>query len=126
MKKSLNVLIVDDDDAIRYLTKYSLIKHISTIPLNIYEAINGEEAINLISTSLIPDLILLDINMPLMDGHEFLEAFAQLPEAAISEPHIYVLSTVTQTLPINAQKLVKGHFEKPLNDDHIEQMLTAL
>lgn len=125
MKKSLNVLIVDDDDAVRYLTKYSLIKHLSTIPLNIHEAINGEDAIEKLAPgSLMPDIILLDINMPIMDGYEFLQAFAELTPS--THPHIYILSTVTQALPYEAQKLVKGHFEKPLTDNHIEQILTAL
>lgn len=84
--KPLPVLIIDDEEIDRYLLK----RHLKNIPLNIIdmEFSNGEEALELFkhserSTELYPDtfppaLIFLDVNMPLIDGFEFLDRFQPL------------------------------------------------
>lgn len=68
IKDSKVVLIVDDDDASRYLVKTWFTKTDFTL----IEASTGAEGIN-IAASKSPDLIILDLNMPGMNGFEFLE-----------------------------------------------------
>lgn len=64
-QKRGNILVVDDDDNVRDLVKLSL----APGQYNIHEAKNGIEALKFVDTT-IPDLILLDLMMPKMDGVE--------------------------------------------------------
>lgn len=64
----MNILIADDDNYIRDITKKALEKY----NFKIIEAIDGIDALNKIKTEL-PDLIVLDLNMPHLNGKEILE-----------------------------------------------------
>jgi signal transduction histidine kinase len=68
IKDSKVVLIVDDDDASRYLVK----TWFANTDFTLIEASTGAEGIN-IAASKSPDLIILDLNMPGMNGFEFLK-----------------------------------------------------
>jgi CheY-like chemotaxis protein len=69
-----SVLIVDDDEICNFLTVNALRKADVKGVINI--ALNGLEAINkLKKNNSFPDLILLDINMPVMDGIDFLKNY---------------------------------------------------
>ena len=124
MIEPIHVLIIDDDPADRFLTKYSLMDYSPDVSFSIVEAENGLDGIHTISKAdRVPDVVLLDVNMPVMDGHQFLDSFAQLEHPLRHHPHIYVLSTVAHTVQDRTQKLVKGRFEKPLTDEHIKIIL---
>lgn len=72
MTKSLNILLIEDD-AIEVM-KFNRV--LSTLGLNhkIIEAINGENALEILKTKgTIPDIIILDLNMPKINGIEFLQ-----------------------------------------------------
>lgn len=72
---SSNILIIEDDSDIRFIIKRCL----TSISQNISEAENGEEALNLVKNSSRPyDLIVTDLNMPVMDGKEFIKNFRRL------------------------------------------------
>ena len=69
-----SVLIVDDDEICNFLTVNALRK--ADVKWVIYIALNGLEAMNkLKKNNSFPDLILLDINMPVMDGIDFLRNY---------------------------------------------------
>lgn len=72
MNKS--ILVVDDDKICNFLTVNALKK--AGVKGNIDVVMNGLEAINILKeSSTFPDLILLDINMPVMDGMDFLKNY---------------------------------------------------
>jgi signal transduction histidine kinase/CheY-like chemotaxis protein len=71
------VLVVDDDPANRAILR----KTIESCGLDILEAQGGREALSIVSETT-PDLILLDLNMPGMDGFEFMEALNGNPQTA--------------------------------------------
>lgn len=70
------ILIVDDDATLRTLIRTRLLKHGYTV----IEAKDGYEAISVFSDSL-PDIVLMDANMPEMDGFEATRELKKMPEA---------------------------------------------
>jgi CheY-like chemotaxis protein len=69
------VLVVDDDEAVRYLYVTTLLK----AGWQVQQAVNGKEALEMIRQK-IPALILLDLIMPEMDGFEVIECLQRSPE----------------------------------------------
>ena len=76
-----NILLVDDDNIFNFLNTKLLQR--SGLANEIHTAANGQQALDLLNkyymgSSSLPDVILLDLNMPVMDGFTFLEAFQRL------------------------------------------------
>lgn len=88
MKKLNSVLLIDDDVATNFINKMIIKK--AEITDHIEIVMNGQEALDYLTNSgkyeksdgIFPQpmLILLDINMPVMDGWEFADAFSKLEE----------------------------------------------
>ena len=79
-KEALQILLVDDNDSTNFFNKIVIEKNTFA---QITLATNGLEALNHIKLLLeeskeVPEFILLDINMPVMNGWEFLEAYTSL------------------------------------------------
>ena len=71
-----------------------------------------------------PDLILLDLNMPVMDGWEFLDAFSALDLQ--KHVHVCVLTSSIHPEDIEKAKLyaeVEGYFPKPLDDEILDRIV---
>jgi CheY-like chemotaxis protein len=66
-ERRLRVLVVDDDDDIRQVVAFTL--KALTVPVEVVEAVDGQEAVEMAETHP-PDLVVLDIMMPRMDGFE--------------------------------------------------------
>lgn len=122
----LTILLVDDNDAVNYLTRYML--HAEAVQAEVEELHNGRKALEYIARYGMPDIILLDICMPVMDGYEFLLALKKLnPDR--SKTRIYILST--SIIEWEQQKfehtgMVSGFFEKPLNREAILSILSDI
>lgn len=77
MVKFKSVLLVDDDYISNFIADHLLNK--LSVCENVNFARNGDEALKFLKECTeFPDLILLDINMPVMDGFEFIETFRAL------------------------------------------------
>jgi putative two-component system response regulator len=70
----LNILVVDDDSINRMLIK-AMLSHNSDIVNTLYEATNGQEALDMINKNRDINLVLLDVLMPVLDGKGFLKEF---------------------------------------------------
>ena len=73
-----HILIIDDD-----LMLLKTAEEILSDQYNVSVAKSGIQALNLLNKNIIPDLILLDIDMPQMDGHETLEEIKKLPRCEL-------------------------------------------
>lgn len=91
------ILIVDDDYVYKLVTRRMI--SLCCSDAEIIFAENGREAINILQASIrdassrLPDIILLDIEMPEMNGWEFLRTFSSLPGTAVNGIEIYVASS---------------------------------
>ena len=93
MKK---ILLIDDDEIFNFLNK-SIIEN-SGFEGEIGSCSSGKRALAFLADCLqekieMPDIIFLDIQMPAMDGFEFLEEFFKLPENSISNVKIAMLTS---------------------------------
>jgi len=130
MRKLNHILLVDDDTINNFINE-KLLKKLD-IANKISVALNGEEAITLLKRIcdgqedlLCPELILLDINMPVMDGFEFLEKYKGLnfPE----KQSVIIVMLTTSTNPNDTERLnkagISGYINKPLTEDKIRGLM---
>ncbi|CAM3603214.1 response regulator [Flavobacterium chungbukense] len=116
MPSKTDFLLIEDNLIDQFVTKKLLKKGLNINPLFI--ANNGKEGIewllkNLNHSSLI---ILLDIQMPIMNGFEFLDEFAKLAEKINGKVEIFVLSSTLDTdeiRKVKENKYVTDFWSKP-------------
>ena len=123
--KPERLLLVDDDIAFNFLNRL-LIKG-SGLNCEINECLDGSAALKFIEQSgKCPDVILLDINMPVMDGFEFLEEFEKISKCR--DTKVFMLTSSTQDSDhkmTSKYSCVKGYFDKPLTPEHIEEIVSS-
>ncbi len=118
------ILIVDDSSTMRKIVARSL-RQAGLDFSEILEAADGQLAIDLLATEKV-DIILSDINMPNMNGLEFLKAKSEID--AIKDIPVVVISTeggadiIGEATSLGA----KGSIKKPFTADAIEQVLGPL
>lgn len=117
-----NVLLVDDDFVFTFLNKkiISSLKFVNEIDT----AQNGQQAIELLNASAendrpLPDIILLDLNMPIMDGFGFLDAFKNLRLPL--KDRIKIIIVTSSMHPEDVQRAkdygVTSYLTKPLKEE---------
>lgn len=124
------MLLVDDDSTTNYLNQL-LLTTTMRVAARVLVAENGYEALAMLSQDCTsaaagcPQLILLDMNMPVMNGLEFLEAYAQLP--ATQRQSIVVVMLTTSLLEqdqLRARQLPIADFlDKPLTRAKVTELL---
>ncbi len=108
-KKNLNILYIEDDILATARLKNILSKFFN----NIIIASNGEDAFELLKTSPKIDLIISDINMPKMDGLEFLEKLRYIDSKI---PFIFVTARDEPDKMLRAIQLdIDNYILKPIN-----------
>jgi CheY-like chemotaxis protein len=123
-----SVLLVDDDAICNYLATKVLQK--LGVEMEIHTAVNGKEALNLFNSyyqgsTPLPAVILLDLNMPIMDGFGFIEAFRRLDLPRKDEVRIIILSSSTDPADVEKAKTlgVNKFLSKPLREDLLRDAL---
>ncbi len=115
MKKH-TILLVEDDELDRICVQRSIKKLENAYEL--YTAFNGKEALYMLkenNPNLIPDVILLDLNMPKMNGIEFLRILRDDDE--LRNTKVFIMTTSTENIDqsVTSQLGVSGFMIKPLN-----------
>lgn len=123
------VLLIDDDQISNFLSS-SLLKR-NGLAKNISICLDGKEAMNLLQNRAqakehLPDLILLDINMPDMNGFEFLKTFRELSTCP-DQPIIAILTTSQNHQDIEMLKdfpEVEVFLNKPLYEEDLQFLIS--
>jgi CheY-like chemotaxis protein len=126
------VLIIDDDSTSVYIAK-AVFEDLG-IAEKIISVSNGEEAIRYIEQHCMnenaapadcPDLILLDINMPVMDGFEFLKALEFLDEKNLIRKRVIALTS--SAYPKDKQQMeelgVSEFISKPITEEWVLSLI---
>ena len=121
---SMDVLIVDDSAAIRKILQRVLVQ--AEVPVGkVHEAGDGAEALEKLKTIKV-GLILSDINMPTMDGIEFLSRL-KADEVLKLVPILMVTTEGSQARVLQALELgAAGYVRKPFTAEQIKEKLTGI
>lgn len=113
----MKILLIDDSRTMRNIQKNALAELGHT---DVTEACDGQDALSKVK-ALSPDLILLDWNMPVMDGMTFLKAFRTDNKAT---PVIMVTTEAEKTRVVEAIKAgVNNYVVKPFTTDQLKERI---
>lgn len=126
MEKLTSALLIDDDQTTNFVNK-KLLRDTGCLE-EVLVAQNGHEGIRLLQEQYkagrCPNLILLDVNMPVMSGFDFLEAYDQLD---INKESIRIIMLTTSMHPRDINRLgalpTHGFLNKPLTRDKLKDLL---
>lgn len=122
------IILVDDDEVTNYVHE-SVIEN-AGVAKEVLVAEDGRKALNLLqelenNTTSCPNLIFLDINMPVMNGFEFLDAYQKM-KSQLKQPVIIVMLTSS----LNPKDVVRAQaagatdfLDKPLTTDKLNNVL---
>lgn len=130
MASKINLLVIDDDDINIFIIKKIVAKtgyNVEMVSKN-----NGQLAIDYLAEvkdapEKFPHLMLIDINMPILNGWEFLEAYDQLSPELKSD--MYMLSSSVYENDIEkakTYKTIKGFISKPLSIERLTELLKLI
>ncbi len=127
----IKILLVDDDEITNYLSSEILQQQFSNAEISI--ATNGEEAMKYLFGNLkhkqpLPDIMLVDINMPHMDGWEFIEILDAHNAEEFRAVNIFMYTSSEYFEDINrgkSHRMLKNILTKPLTDNDIKEIVHA-
>ena len=120
----IRALIVDDSSVMRKIVERSLRQ--AGIELEkVVEAANGAEALAALQSNVV-DLILCDINMPIMDGLEFVRQVATV-ETAKGIPIVMITTEGSESHVVQALSAgARGYIRKPFTPDQVKEHVLLL
>jgi len=126
------ILLVDDDDVFVYLTE--LVIQESGFKGDVKVCVNGKAAIDYLAPiaekeTLLPNIIFLDLSMPVLDGWGFLEEFILLKPRLAHKIAIYISSSSVSPYDVQRAKgisEVSDFIVKPVTKDKFNDILRNL
>lgn len=122
------IMIIDDSKIDSYVVEMVIKK--TNFAQDVIKMESGAEALQYISTNIehkenLPDLILLDINMPEMNGFEFMERYDLFPDNVKNDCTIMLLTSSIHPIDIeraNNNQYITKFVNKPLNAARIKEL----
>jgi CheY-like chemotaxis protein len=125
------IFLIDDDPVFVYLTKKII--GMTQYPCEITEFADGELAIVYLNTfrektESLPDIIFLDLSMPVMDGWEFLNQYAEIRPGIRKEISLFIVSSSISPQEVERSKTfreVSDFLVKPLGKVKIAEIINS-
>ncbi|OFX62125.1 MAG: hypothetical protein A2046_02470 [Bacteroidetes bacterium GWA2_30_7] len=127
--QNIKILVIDDDESTNFLTSYLFSTYY--VDFKLYFELSAKAALkNLMENKdNLPDIILLDINMPEMNGWEFLNEYQKMGFSSLKKTAIFMLSSSkleTDKLKAKSFFEVVEYIEKPLSEEKIQEIKEIL
>jgi len=125
MKKGINVCLIDDDK-IYVFAMNRILKNLQLCD-SVVSHQNPELALEAFANdpNNVPDIIMVDINMPVMDGWQFLRKYEQLSEKWPKKPSIYLVSSSVDEADLEKVKsyqMLNGYLTKPIGEEKLRSI----
>jgi len=123
------ILIVDDDPIVRLIIQ-KMIHHMDS-SVNCHQCDNGEVGLSVLETlrnATDAIVILLDINMPVLNGWEFLDRLHKINLNSFAKFQLYILTSSTDEsdkLKAQSYPVIGKFYHKPLSKQDIEEILNS-
>lgn len=132
MQREINIHLIDDDQTFTFLTRKIIAS--TGFATRIVGSADGQEAIGYLNDQIsnknpLPDLILLDLSMPIMDGWEFLEEYSSLDPQIKKKTKLYIVSSSISPHDVERAKsysAVKDFLVKPIRKDKLTEIFQSL
>ena len=132
MNNNIQVCVIDDDEVFQYTILHTLQAHNSVG--NIMPFTDGAEAMNFFNKNIdnhgiLPDVVFLDVNMPVMDGYKFMDEYIKLIPKVTKKITVYILSSSVDLVDFEKTKNIKevaDYIVKPIRDNQLTKILAEL
>lgn len=132
MTKPFIICIVDDDEIYQFTVTRTIERHNLARKILIFS--DGEEALDFMIDNVgnnhnLPDIIFLDINMPVMDGFQFMEEYVKLKPHVGKKVTIYMVTSSVDPVDVDRAKKISeisDYLIKPIKPDQLTSIIDAL
>jgi CheY-like chemotaxis protein len=126
----VNLFIIDDDPVQHFIMKRMLNLYLKTNVDQVTHTDNADEILKFLevnsdNSDRLPDMIFLDINMPIMNGWDFLERYKSIQQKITKLITIYIMSSSVDPRDISRSKKyrsVKDYVLKPVTRPALEKI----
>lgn len=126
---NISIAIIDDDQIDRTVIR-RLVGSVSKA-IKFIEFYSGIEALSYFSSNAlqiqsIPDIIFLDIRMPVMDGWEYFEEYNKIEHLLVKKPRHYIYTSSINPRDMYPKAGIHGHLIKPVGKADIIRIIGEL
>lgn len=122
------IAVIDDDQVFHMIVKKQL--YVSKVDCEIQKFFNGEEAYqyfknNIDNPDALPEYVMLDVNMPIKDGWDFLEDYKTLPNSIRDKIKIYMVTSSVMNSDVERAKNhkdVEDYVSKPVSSQRLAEL----
>lgn len=131
MDKIKKVAVIDDDQVFQLIIKKQI--EMKEIQCEIMSFYNGQEAIEFFEANVDaeekwPDLVMLDVNMPVKNGWDFLEDYKFLPQDLRGKVKLYMVTSSVIQSDIdraNGNENITSFVSKPITNEKLEEVFSS-
>ena len=130
MKQSTRLAVVDDDEVFQLIIRKQI--EMNDLKCEIVQFLNGKDILDFLienhdNQQDLPDIIMLDVNMPIMDGWEFLDTYRDLSPDIRKKIRLYMVTSSVIQSDIDKAKRDKNilrFISKPISNKQLSEILS--